>query len=354
MRYANKRKIAGLMFVLLTGMNVEGCTSDTHPIAPEKSTIARLEAVTPLNLTATVGTIVTPAPAVKVIGTDGNPKGGIEVVFYIHSPHQRLTRTALSGIDGVATLEWEIGPAAGPNMVTAAVPGATGVFFTVTGVAGPLARIDALFGNGQLGLVGSGVNGLAVQTRDAYGNAVADVNVTFAIIRGGGSIGNAVVKSSASGYASSGAWILGAEGENVAMASALGVSSPPFTATGMKPGMGGISATYILQKVDGEVASVRAWSGSITLSSDGSFVAESRFDCCGKSTTYRGGGKYAISAGNILLNVQTGDWLQWANTNPVSGNQNVAGVLTGDGADFSWYVEGPDYDTKWTYLLAKP
>src|SRR5207253_10257576 len=72
----------------------------------------------------------------------------------------------------------------------------------------------------------------AVIVKDANGNPVQGVSVTFAVGPGSGSVTGASQTTNASGIAAVGSWTLGTvAGENTLMATAPGVNGSPVTFT---------------------------------------------------------------------------------------------------------------------------
>ena len=89
-------------------------------------------------------------------------------------------------------------------------------------------------GNNQTATVSTAVAvAPSVLVRDFQGNAVSGVSVTFAVRSGGGSVTSATVLTNAGGVATLGSWTLGAPaGQNVLAATAVGLPTVIFTATG--------------------------------------------------------------------------------------------------------------------------
>src|SRR5881396_3010522 len=133
----------------------------------------------------------------------------------------------LSGTAGSYTLRFE----------------ASGLATTTSGTislsAGAVASLGVNGGNNQTATAGTAVaTPPSVMARDASGNPVAGVSVTFAVATGGGSVEpTAPVVTGANGVAAATSWILGATaGSNTLTATAAGsgISGNPvtFTATG--------------------------------------------------------------------------------------------------------------------------
>jgi hypothetical protein len=226
----------------------------------------------------------------------------------------------------------------------------------VAPVADTTVTLVALTQPPDTGIVGEVVNpSPALKVTDAYGNALRTVRVAFSILEGGGTFQTNTALTNSYGVASSGPWTLGIEGENVAIAAAAGVTSARAFATAVAMQTGGINGTYALTSTDGWPAGDgHSWSGFITLTSDGYFVAESRWSVNGNVMTFRGNGVYAIAGQTILLNVKTGNWLDWAMGWPDGGGyERITGSIAAETMVLSWFVDGPDYPTFWHYERTK-
>src|SRR5438094_908758 len=93
---------------------------------------------------------------------------------------------------GVATVgSWTLSGTAGPNTLTATSTGLSGspVTFSATGTAGTAAMIAANSATSQSATAGTAVSTPpSVIVKDANGNPVAQVAVTFAVAPGNGTI----------------------------------------------------------------------------------------------------------------------------------------------------------------------
>ncbi|HJS44305.1 MAG TPA: Ig-like domain-containing protein, partial [Gemmatimonadales bacterium] len=195
---------------------------------------------------ATVNTAVTTDPAVLVRDAFGNPVANVNVTFTVTGGGGTILpaspATIATNSSGVAALNsWTLGTTAGTNTITAASTGLTGspVTFTATGTSGTATQIAMQAGNGQSAIVNTAVTtDPSVIVRDAFGNPVANVNVTFTVTGGGGTItpaSPAIVATNASGIATLTTWTLGSTaGANTLSASSTGLAGSPvtFTATG--------------------------------------------------------------------------------------------------------------------------
>jgi hypothetical protein len=86
---------------------------------------------------AMAGTAVSTAPKVVVRDSAGGAVSGVTVTFAVASGGGSVTgASAVTGADGVASTGWVLGSAAGPNRLTATVPGVTAAEFAAIGCSG--------------------------------------------------------------------------------------------------------------------------------------------------------------------------------------------------------------------------
>lgn len=185
--------------------------------------------------TATTGTAVPVAPAVKVEDTHGNVVSGATVTFAPMDNSQVAGSPATTDAGGIATVtSWTMGDL-GNNTLEASVSGVGApVVFTAFSTGIP-ATITMTAGDNQTTSAGFPVpTDPAVEVRDAGGTLLEMITVTFAITQGGGSVSIGMATTDASGIASIG-WTLGTvAGPNVMEATVAGVASPvTFNATGV-------------------------------------------------------------------------------------------------------------------------
>lgn len=106
---------------------VSGCGSSTEPRSP-----ATLSAATATALSGTVGTEVSPTPAVRVLNQDGTPVEGATVSFQVTAGGGTVANTtAITDASGTASSgSWVLGPAVGTHTLTASTAGPAPVVFT--------------------------------------------------------------------------------------------------------------------------------------------------------------------------------------------------------------------------------
>jgi hypothetical protein len=187
---------------------------------------------------AVSGTAVSIAPAVLVTDQGGNPIPNVTITFAVASGAGSITGATqiASGANGIAAVgAWTLGATAGPNTLTATSAGLVGspLTFTGTGLVGAATQLVAVAGDGQRAELGSTLPiAPAIQVRDANGNGVAGVAVTFSVTGGGGTmagITSVTTLTNQSGGASVG-WTLGqTAGSNALRATALGLDGSPLT-----------------------------------------------------------------------------------------------------------------------------
>lgn len=212
-------------------LSTVACKGDhtSGPLTP-----ASVRATTPPTFTATVGSVVTPAPAVEVLASNGDPVPGVSVTFTVGAGSGAVQSAIVStGSYGVATVgQWTLGTTAGQQRLTATVTGLPPVDFAVTVTAGGPTTIvpnaNAPFPTSVQ--VGTAVTPRpSVKVTDAYANVVAGAAVVFSIQSGGGTITDRVATSDASGIATVGSWTVGIRPGTQTLRATLGEPAPNFT-----------------------------------------------------------------------------------------------------------------------------
>ncbi len=235
----------GLLLLL-----VSACDSSSPPVPTTMS------AVGGASQTATVGTTVPTAPAVKILDEKGEPISGLTVTFAVTSGGGSLAgASGTTDNTGVARAgPWTLGTTAGENTVTASAQGLTPVTFTATGTADTPTSIAANSSDSQSGVVGAAVGTPpSVLLQDQYGNPVPQASVTFQVTGGGGSLSGDSATTNTSGIATVGAWTLGTTpGVNTLEASYSGLSAVSFSATAEADSPDAVTVT----SGDGQTATV--------------------------------------------------------------------------------------------------
>jgi len=202
---------------------------------------ASVSAVAGDNQTMAAGTAVPIAPSVRVSDAFGNVAEGVPVTFSVLSGGGRVTNgLRLTNAQGIATVgSWVLGPAAGPQSLAARVEesGVTNnpIVFNATATTPAGSQMNATAGNNQQAPVGRLVPiAPTVVVRNAAGEGIPGVVVTFAVASGGGSVVGSRQTTDVTGAATVGGWFLGPlPGANTLTASSAGLTAVTFTATGV-------------------------------------------------------------------------------------------------------------------------
>ncbi|MBX6364481.1 MAG: Ig-like domain-containing protein [Gemmatimonadetes bacterium] len=205
---------------------------------PKREAPATVAAVSPAQVTGTVGQALGTAVTVKVRSTTNQPVPGVAVSFAVQSGGGTASpASATTDAAGQASTQWTLGTRAGTQTLTAAVTGAGSVTFTAVAAPGPASSVTAVAGDGQSAASGNPVPvAPAVKVADAYGNPVPGVAVTFTVTAGGGSVEGGDARTDSSGVARVGRWLLGpAPGMNTLRASITGGAAVTFTAQAFDP-----------------------------------------------------------------------------------------------------------------------
>jgi adhesin/invasin len=122
---------------------------------------------------ATVGTAVAVAPAVRITDANGNPLAGVSVTFAVATGGGSATgTTATTDANGVATVgSWTLGTIAGSNTLTATA-GALSATFSATGTPGAATVGQSTITAAPTQVVANGTAfaTITVQLKDQYGN----------------------------------------------------------------------------------------------------------------------------------------------------------------------------------------
>ena len=186
------------------------------------------------NQAVNAGTAAPVAPAIKALDDAGAPLPNVPVTFSVTAGGGRLQGSTQSqtGADGIARASgWILGPAPGPNALTATIAGLPAVSFTATGIAAVAAAVAATTPTTQTGLVGNfGARQPAVRVTDAESNPVAGATVTFAMTQGSGHVSGTTATTDFDGAAAIGSWRFGA-GLQAVTATVGSIAPVTFSAT---------------------------------------------------------------------------------------------------------------------------
>ncbi len=209
-----------IVFVLATTVTLFGCKTIkelTDPGPPPVATSIQLSqsavALTALGAQATV--------SATVKDQNGNTMSGVSVTWS-SSPASVATVNSSGTITAVGV---------GSATVTA-TSGSLSESTSVTVTQEP-AAVALLSGDQQSATVGATLSSdLALQVNDAGGNPIGGVDVSFAVVQGGGSLSDAELTTDAGGQAST-TWTLGTDAGTQAVSASAGDASSTFTATAL-------------------------------------------------------------------------------------------------------------------------
>jgi len=207
-------------------------TGFTATAMPENANV--IAAVSGQDQSGQVGATLANPLVVLVSDPFGNPISGVTVAWSVDGGGAVSETGTTTGADGTTSVVRTLGPTAGAQHTFATVDGLAGspVTFTHTATAGAASGVTIVAGNNQTGPVSTELpQDLVVQVRDAGGNAVPSVAVTWVPRTGGGSITPTTSITDAAGQASA-AWTLGPSPvPNTVSAVVSGIGVADFTAT---------------------------------------------------------------------------------------------------------------------------
>ncbi|MGQ0639848.1 MAG: beta strand repeat-containing protein [Gemmatimonadaceae bacterium] len=219
----------------LTAVVAEAGVSAVFTATATAGAPASIVAVSPTTQSAGAGSLVANPPSVRVNDANGNPVANVQVTFAVTGGGGQLTgATQTTNAQGIATVtSWILGGTIGLNTVSATVAGVPSITFSATATAGAPAVLAITEGDGQLVPINRPAP-IAPQVivRDANGNPVSGVNVTFTVASGGGLVISGNQTTNSSGLATVGAWFMGGTpGPNTLVVSSPGLVSVTFNAT---------------------------------------------------------------------------------------------------------------------------
>ena len=214
---------------------VTGLTPVTFTATATAGTPTQLTIVAGDSQTAQVNRPVAIAPQVRVLDAAGNGAAGVAVLFQVATGGgTAVVGNTVTGSDGRATIgAWILGSTPGENTLTATVTGLPPVTFTATATGGTAVSMQPLSLVTQNGVAGQNATSPpSVVVRDALGNPVAGVSVTFSVTAGNGLLTGAQQNTNSNGVATVTTWTFGpVAGLNTVVATAVGLPNVNFNAT---------------------------------------------------------------------------------------------------------------------------
>ncbi len=268
----------GLRLALFATVVLTGCGDGAGPAGLP----AQLQILSGDNQVGVVGDALNEPLRVRVLDGAGRSLSGVTVEFEV-SPDggtvvsdaeaAALTlgaRTLLVTTDdtGVGAAVWTLSTAAGEHRVSARVEAASAIEFRATARAGPPVALVINGGDGQLGIPGQQLaEPLRVMVRDRHWNGVPEVEVSFAVTEGDGSVTASALSTNAAGIASMDLRLGAAVGLNRVTAMLGDLGSVEYSALGVNHILSdatsdvftlGISGNYVLPDIVGLGA---GWAG---------------------------------------------------------------------------------------------
>ena len=185
--------------------------------------------------TAVAGSPVPTPPSVKVLDSRGAPVPNATVTFAVTAGGGSVApASATTDVNGIATaVGWTLGTTAGTNTLTASI-GTLTATFTATATAGAVASIAPVTGAIQSTTVNTNVAvAPAVILKDAHGNPVANVAVTFAVGTSGGTVTGGSQTTNAQGIATVSGWTVGQKTGSYSLIATSGTLTTTFAATAL-------------------------------------------------------------------------------------------------------------------------
>lgn len=256
------------------------CSGDdngTNP-PPGNTTPAAVVVVSGNNQSGIAGAVLANPLVVRVNNSDGDALSNVSVTWTVVSGGGSVaSATSTTNAQGQASMTYTLGAAAGANSVRAAVTSNTSLSttFSLTGTAPPVdntpATIEIAGGNNQSATVNTALaNPLTVVVKNAGGDVLANVDVSWAITGGGGSLGATNSTTNASGIASNTYTAGASAGANEISAAVTSNSSlnVQFSATSTAVANGAVSVEDNLFNPDAVNVSVGGkvtwtWNGAV-------------------------------------------------------------------------------------------
>jgi hypothetical protein len=224
----------GIAFIV-AGLGI-GCASDSLTL-PEEGKPAFVTIVNGNGQQGMAGSMLGDTLVVRITDSESRPVVSRNIAFQVSSGSVQPSTVMTNG-EGKAVFRWVLGPTAGEQTLEAGL-GSTSqlspkVTFVATALAGPVATIASMSGDGQMAPVGTPLpQPLVVQLKDSFGNAVAGAIVLWQASNG--TLSQRSVATGEDGRASV-IWTLGtAPGTQSVTATFSGADGSPtrFTATAL-------------------------------------------------------------------------------------------------------------------------
>lgn len=223
----------GLVAAGVAAMFLAACGKDSSGPSAVPTSVSVADGTA---MTATVGTVVTPAPTFTVKDQSGNPLAGVPITITVTAGGGTLTGSPTTTSAGPTSIGvWTLGTIVGVNTITIKAGDLAPITFSITTVAGPPTQILVSSGANQSAAAGTALAPISVRVADQFGNGVVGLPVTITVTAGGGQVTPASGTTGANGELTEIAWTLGKS----ALPQLLSVKSGAIT--------GSVSATIATQ-----------------------------------------------------------------------------------------------------------
>jgi plastocyanin len=198
--------------------------------------------------TGTVGTAL--ANPLRVLVTlSGAPQAGDTVTWAAVGSGASVSPTkSISDASGIATTTWTLGQAAGGQVATATLRGATGspTTFLATAQAGAATQLSLFGGENQSGSPNAVLSApLTVKAADQFGNGASGAAVAWQVTGGAGAVNPVNAVSGATGLAQTVLTLGGTAGPVTVTASGAALAGSPVTFHATVVPLGGSAAVQI-------------------------------------------------------------------------------------------------------------
>ena len=192
---------------------------------------AKIELVAAGATQAIVGSTLTPAPTFVVRDARGKAIAGLAITVEVVSGDGSLKNAPRRTTSGATSIgEWVLGTRTGQNVVSVKAGALPPLQIAVQALADAPSTL-APIGDGQSALAGTTVDQpLGIKVSDRFGNGVANLDVTFAVIAGGGDLSSSIQRTDANGIASGVQWRLGRRGGDQQLRATTGGLSATLSA----------------------------------------------------------------------------------------------------------------------------
>jgi hypothetical protein len=157
------------------------------------------------------GTTIPSAPTFAVRDVDGNILNSIPFTVSVTEGGGTVTSTPARTLVGPTPIgSWKLGNPLGTQTVSVTVDGIPSLFISTTSIIGPAAKIAVIEGAGQRALAGTALSTPPrVQVRDVADHSIANANVTWEVILGGGALAGLTTITNSEGIATMPTWTIG-------------------------------------------------------------------------------------------------------------------------------------------------